>query len=53
MRPKHLGRESDRRRARLLGQVNERMRDVTEGPDGALYLLADNPKGRVKVVPKK
>ena len=39
---------------RLLGQVNERMRDVTQGPDGALYLLTDNPKGRVlKVVPKK
>ena len=39
---------------RLLGQVNERMRDVTQGPDGALYLLTDNAKGRVlKVVPKK
>ena len=39
---------------RLLGQVNERMRNVTQGPDGALYLLTDNPKGRVlKVVPKK
>ena len=39
---------------RLLGQVNERIRDVTQGPDGALYLLTDNPKGRVlKVVPKK
>ena len=35
-------------------QVNERIRDVTQGPDGALYLLTDNPKGRVlKVVPKK
>lgn len=39
---------------RLLGQVNERMRDVTQGPDGALYLLTDNAKGRVlKIVPKK
>ena len=39
---------------RLLGQVNERMRDVTQGPDGALYLLTDNAKGRVlKVIPKK
>jgi glucose/arabinose dehydrogenase len=39
---------------RLLGNVNERMRDVTQGPDGALYILADNAKGRVlKVVPKK
>jgi glucose/arabinose dehydrogenase len=39
---------------RLLGQVNERIRDVRQGPDGALYLLTDNAKGRVlKVVPKK
>jgi glucose/arabinose dehydrogenase len=39
---------------RLLGQLNERIRDVTQGPDGALYLLTDNAKGRmVKVVPKK
>jgi glucose/arabinose dehydrogenase len=39
---------------RLLGNVNERIRDVRQGPDGALYLLTDNAKGRVlKVVPKK
>jgi glucose/arabinose dehydrogenase len=39
---------------RLLGNVNERMRDVAQGPDGALYILTDNAKGRVlKVVPKK
>jgi glucose/arabinose dehydrogenase len=39
---------------RLLGQVNERMRDVIQGPDGAIYLLTDNARGRVlKVVPKK
>jgi glucose/arabinose dehydrogenase len=38
---------------RLLGSVNERMRDVRQGPDGALYILTDNPKGRIlKVVPK-
>ena len=31
----------------------ERIRDVRQGPDGALYLLTDNPKGRVlKLVPK-
>lgn len=30
----------------------ERIRDVRQGPDGALYLLTDNPKGRVlKLVP--
>ena len=32
----------------------ERIRDVVQGPDGALYLLTDNAKGRVlKLVPKK
>ena len=32
----------------------ERIRDVTQGPDGALYLLTDSPQGRVlKLVPKK
>jgi glucose/arabinose dehydrogenase len=31
----------------------ERIRDVVQGPDGALYLLTDSPKGRVlKLVPK-
>ena len=31
----------------------ERIRDVVQGPDGALYLLTDNPKGRVlKLAPK-
>jgi glucose/arabinose dehydrogenase len=34
-------------------QPRERIRDVTQGPDGALYLLTDNAKGRVlKLVPK-
>jgi glucose/arabinose dehydrogenase len=32
----------------------ERIRDVRQGPEGALYLLTDNPKGRIlKIVPKK
>ena len=32
----------------------ERIRDVDQGPDGALYVLTDNAKGRVlKLVPKK
>jgi aldose sugar dehydrogenase len=32
----------------------ERIRDVVQGPDGALYLLTDNQKGRIlKLVPKK
>jgi glucose/arabinose dehydrogenase len=34
-------------------QPRERIRNVRQGPDGALYLLTDNPKGRIlKVVPK-
>jgi glucose/arabinose dehydrogenase len=32
----------------------ERVRDVVQGPDGALYLLTDSPKGRIlKLVPKR
>jgi glucose/arabinose dehydrogenase len=31
----------------------ERIRDVRQGPDGALYLLTDSPKGKLlKIVPK-
>jgi glucose/arabinose dehydrogenase len=32
---------------RLLEGINERIRDVRQGPDGLLYLLTDNPKGRI------
>jgi glucose/arabinose dehydrogenase len=36
----------------LLTDVHERLRDVVVGPDGALYVLTDNDKGRVlKVTP--
>jgi len=39
---------------RLLKDLKERIRDVVQGPDGALYLLTDNAKGRVvKLVPRK
>ena len=32
----------------------ERIRDVRQGPDGAIYLLTDNTAGRIlKIVPKK
>ncbi|MBI1874349.1 MAG: PQQ-dependent sugar dehydrogenase [Acidobacteria bacterium] len=32
----------------------ERIRDVRQGPDGALYLLTDSATGRLlKLVPKK
>ena len=35
-------------------QPRERIRDVRQGPDGALYVVTDNPKGRVlKLVPKR
>jgi aldose sugar dehydrogenase len=39
---------------RLLKDLKERIRDVVQGPDGALYLLTDNQAGRVlKLVPAK
>jgi glucose/arabinose dehydrogenase len=37
---------------RLLQALNERIRDVRQGPDGYLYLLTDNADGRIlKVLP--
>jgi len=37
---------------RLLGQLQERIRDVREGPDGALWLLTDASDGRIlRIVP--
>jgi glucose/arabinose dehydrogenase len=39
---------------RLLRDLKERIRDVRQGPDGALYLLTDSPTGRLlKLVPRK
>jgi glucose/arabinose dehydrogenase len=39
---------------RLLGQLGERIRDVRNGPDGALWLLTDNSAGRIlRVTPGK
>lgn len=35
------------RQERLLQTLNERIRDVRQGPDGWLYLLTDNADGRV------
>jgi glucose/arabinose dehydrogenase len=38
---------------RLLRDVSERIRDVVQGPDGALYLMTDNIRGRIlKIVPR-
>lgn len=34
-------------REALLTSLGERIRDVRQGPDGYLYLLTDNPNGRV------
>jgi aldose sugar dehydrogenase len=35
------------REERYLGDLNERIRDVQQGPDGLLYLVTDNQNGRV------
>ena len=32
---------------RLLSDLGERIRDVRQGPDGYLYVLTDNAKGRL------
>jgi glucose/arabinose dehydrogenase len=39
---------------RILQSLRERIRDVRQGPDGAVYLLTDNASGRIlRVVPAK
>jgi len=39
---------------RLLSGLHERIRDVRQGPDGAIYLLTDNEAGRIlRVAPAK
>ena len=35
------------REERLLGDLGERIRDVRQGPDGFLYVLTDNARGRL------
>ena len=35
------------REHKLLADLSERIRDVRQGPDGWLYVLTDNPKGRL------
>lgn len=38
----------------LFEELGERIRDVRGGPDGALYLLTDNPQGRIlRVLPSE
>ena len=39
---------------RLLGNLGERIRDVRQGPDGAIWLLTDSGSGRMlRVTPAK
>ncbi len=39
---------------RLLTSLNARLRGVTEGPDGALYVMTDGNDGKIlRIVPKK
>ena len=39
---------------RLLSELNSRIRGVSEGPEGALYVLTDGNAGRIlRLVPKK
>ena len=54
--PDALRRSRRRRGAPAHRSANraERIRDVGQGPDGALYFITDNAKGRLmKIVPKK
>ncbi len=32
---------------RMLKGLNERIRDVRQGPDGLIYFITDSPKGRL------
>jgi aldose sugar dehydrogenase len=39
---------------RLLQRLRERIRDVRQGPDGALWLVTDSPSGRIlRVAPAR
>jgi len=39
---------------RLLTELKARIRGVSDGPDGALYVLTDGPNGKIlRLVPKK
>lgn len=42
------------RETQMLSDIEERIRDVEQGPNGYVYLLTDNEEGRVlKLVPKR
>jgi glucose/arabinose dehydrogenase len=37
---------------RYLGELDERIRDVQQGPDGMIYVVTDSPRGRLlRVLP--
>lgn len=39
---------------KLLAELGERIRDVRQGPDGALYVVTDSPRGRVlRLIPAR
>lgn len=42
-----------RSETRYLGELNERIRDVQQGPDGLLYLLTESARSRVLKLDKK
>ena len=45
---------SEERLLKDLQPKAERIRDVRQGPEGAIYVLTDNPQGRIlKLVPRK
>jgi glucose/arabinose dehydrogenase len=49
-----LNGEKIEKEERMLLGLRERIRDVRQGPDGALWLLTDNVDGRIlRVVPTK
>ncbi len=56
---RHLARlvldgEEVRAEEQLLTGLGERIRDVEQGPDGAIYVLTDSPQGRVlRVLPRE
>ena len=38
---------------RFLGDLDERIRDVAQGPDGAIYVVTDSPSGKVlRIAPR-
>jgi glucose/arabinose dehydrogenase len=48
-----LDREKVTKEERLLQQLHERIRDIREGPDGALWLATDSSSGRIlRLTPK-